>query len=168
MPGVDKTKLEKFRRGEGRFVQIFNIDAKQVASLIVVGHNFFAQGKLQEAKDIFEGLAVLDPNNPYLHSMLGAICQQMQQYDVAILRYSRALELFPQDINALTNRGEIYLNLGKFQDAAKDLKTAIDLDPRKKHPSANRARLLAAMATESLKVAKEKGADAVQRLQKTK
>ena len=48
--------------------------------------------------------------------------------------------------------------------------TAIELDPESTDPAANRARLLAAFTLEALKLAEEKGLDAVrdaeQRLQK--
>ncbi len=156
MPGIDKNKLDKFRRGELKFVQIFNIDAKQMAGLLTVGHNFFSQGRLEEARCIFEGLAILDPKTPYVHSILGVIHQRMQEYDKAILRFNRVLQLFPDDISTLTNRGETCLRLGKLDEGARDLKKAAALDPQKKHPSANRARLLAAMAVDQFKSSKRK------------
>jgi Flp pilus assembly protein TadD len=156
MPGVNKQKLEQFGKGQLRFTQIFNFDAQQIASLLVCGHNFFSQGKLQEAQRIFDGLAILDPNNSYINNILGAIYQRLEQYDAAILRYSRAIELFPQDIVSLTNRAEIYLNQGKFVEASKDLKKVIELDPERKNRSANRARLLVALTTESLEQVKQR------------
>jgi Flp pilus assembly protein TadD len=156
MPGVNKQKLEQFGKGELRFTQIFNFDPDQIASLLICGHNFFSEGRLEEAKRIFEGLAVLDPNNPYINNILGAIYQGLEQYDIAVLRFTRALELFPQDIVSLTNRAEIYLNQGKFLEASEDLRKAIALDPERKNPSANRARLLAALTTESLEEVKQK------------
>lgn len=154
MPGIDKSKLEKFRKGELKFVQIFNIGAKQIASLFFTGYKYFSEGKLEEAKKIYEGLALLDPNNPYIYSLLGAIYQQKQRFDLAVQRYTKALEIFPEDINSLANRGEIYLNLGNFKEAGNDLNQAIKLDPNKTNPSANRARLLLITATEALKRAK--------------
>jgi Flp pilus assembly protein TadD len=156
MPGINKNKLEQFGKGEIRFTQIFNFDAHQIASLLICGHNFFSQGRLEEAKSIFNGLALLDPDNPYVNSILGAIYQGMEQYDVAILRYTRAIEMYPQDVVSLTNRAEIYLNQGKFLEAAQDLKKVIESDPENKTPAANRARLLAALTAESLQQAKEK------------
>ena len=156
MPGVSKSKLEQFGKGEIRFTQIFNFDADQIAALLICGHNFFSQGRLKEAKNIFEGLALLDPDNPYANSILGAIYQSMELYDIAILRYTRAIEIYPQDIVSLTNRAEIYLNQGKFLDAAEDLKKVIEFDPESRNPSANRARLLASLTAESLQQAKEK------------
>lgn len=155
MPGVNKNKLEQFRKGEIRFTQIFNLDGNQIASLLLCGHNFFSQGRLEGAKNIFEGLTLLDPNNPYINCILGAIYQRMEKYDVAILRYTRAIELFPQDLISMTNRAEIYLKQGKFLEAAQDLKKVIQLDPEKKDASANRARLLAAITAESLRQVKQ-------------
>src|SRR5262245_53552386 len=117
MPTVDKDRLQKFRKGELKFSQVFDFDASHIASLLVCGHNFFSQGRMQEARNIFEGLSLIDPNNPYAHSMLGAVYQHLKQYDAAIARYNRALELYPQDLTARTNRAEIYLTLGKFMEA---------------------------------------------------
>lgn len=158
MARIEKDKLEKFKKGEIKFSQLFGLDGNQIASLLLCGHNFFSEGRFKEAKTIYEGMVLLEPNNPYVNTMLGAIYQRMEQYDLAILRYNRAIELFPQDISALTNRGEIHLNLGRFLEAAADLKKVIELDPQKKHPQTSRARLLAAMTAESLRAAKEKTA----------
>jgi tetratricopeptide (TPR) repeat protein len=156
MPSIDKTKLDKFRKGELRFTQIFGLDANHIASLLLCGHNFLMQGRLDDAKKIFEGLTVLDPDDPYLHTALGSIYQQQNNYEVAIQQYSRALQLFPEDISALTNRGEIHLTLGRFEEAAADLKKAIQLDPHRKKSSSNRARFLACITTETLRSTKQK------------
>jgi len=158
---IDKEKIEQFKRGELKLGQVLNIDAKQVAALMMTGHTLYSEGRLDEAQKVFEGLAVLDGRNPYVHGILGAIYQKQEKYDVAIARYTLALSIFPQDINSLTNRGEIYLKLGKFREAAADFKRSIDLDPNKKHPAANRARLLVALTQEALKLAKEQGIGAV-------
>ena len=155
MPGIDKAKLERYRKGELKFMQIFNLNATQMASVMVCAHNFFREGRLEEAKKIFEGLEVMEPNHPYIHTMLGAIFQRMESYDRAITHYNHALKLHPQDIYALTNRAEIHLKLGKFTEAATDLKKAIELDGGKKNSAARRARLLSIIATESLQQIKQ-------------
>ncbi len=155
MPGVDKSKIQRFQKGELKFVQVFNINAAQIASLLACGHNYFSEGKLDEARKIFEGLAVLDPGNPYVQTMLGAIYQHAELFDWAILRYTMALKIFPQDITALTNRAELFLKEGRFLEAASDLRQAIDFDPQKKHPTSQRARLLAIIAAKSLQSARQ-------------
>src|SRR5262249_33399363 len=146
---------------EIKLAQVFDVDARQIAALLMTGHNLYAQGRLDDAQKIFEGLVVLDAKNPYVHGILGSIYQKQEKYEAAVERYSSAVSIFPQDLNSLTNRGEIFLKLGKFQDAATDFKSAIDLDPDKRHPAANRARLLVTLTQEALKLAKEKGVEAV-------
>ena len=142
MAKISKEKVEKFKKGEIKFGQIFDIDAKEVASIMLTGHTLYNEGRLEDAQKVFEGLSVLDGRNPYVHGILGAIYQKQGKNDVAIARYTLALNIYPQDVNSLTNRGEIYLKLGKFKEAAADFKKAIDLDPNRKNPSANRARML--------------------------
>jgi len=158
---VTREKVEKFKKGEIKLAEVFDIDARQVAALLMTGHNLYAQGRMEDAQKIFEGLAVLDSQNPYVHGILGSIYQKQENYDAAVDRYSTAVSIFPQDINSLTNRGEIFLKQGKFQQAAGDFKSAIDLDPEQKHPAANRARLLVTLTQEALKLAKDKGVEAV-------
>ncbi len=152
MPAIEKNKLDQFRKGQIRFTQLFQFHGNQIASLLLCGYNFFNHGRLQEAKSIFEGLSLLDPDIPYVNCMLGAIYQRLGKSDLAILRYNHAITLFPQDVVALTNRAEIYLSQGKFLEAADDLKKVIELDPENKNPSANRARMLAAITSESLQL----------------
>jgi Flp pilus assembly protein TadD len=157
MASIDKVRLERYRKGELRFMQIFGLSATQMAAVLACGHNFFSEGRLEEAKRIFEGLAVIDPKYPYIHTMLGAIHQRMEQYDRAVVRYTLALKLYPNDVHALTNRGELYLMLGRFLEAAADLKKVLALDFQKTNPVANRARLLSVLATEALqKVQRER------------
>src|SRR6185312_1368833 len=109
MPAIEKNKLDQFRKGQIRFTQLFKFHGNQIASLLLCGYNFFNQGRLQEAKNIFEGLSLLDPDIPYVNCVLGAIYQRLEKIDLAILYYNHAITLFPQDTVALTNRAEIYL-----------------------------------------------------------
>jgi Tfp pilus assembly protein PilF len=158
---ITNEDIEKVKKGEMKFSELLNLDSKKIAALLLMGHTYYAQGQLEEAKKVFEGLAVLDGKNAYVHGILGSIYQQEEKFDLAIARYTMALSNFPQDINSLANRGEVFLRLGKFKEAADDLKKAIELDPEKKHPSANRARMLIAITQEALKLVQEKGVQAL-------
>ena len=161
MANASKEKVQNFKKGQLKLAQVFDVDAKQIASILLTGHTLYAQGRLDDAKRVFEGLAVLDGKNPYVQGILGAIYQKQEKYDIAVARYTLALNIFPQDVNSLANRGEIYLKTGNFKEAAADFKKAIELDPARKHPSANRARILVALTQEALKLTKEKGVGAV-------
>src|SRR5262245_15218452 len=131
--------------------------ADQWTSLLVTGYNFFCQGRLEEAASIFEGLVILDSHNPYIQGLLGSIYQKQELYGLARIRYNNALALNPADISALSNRGEILLKQGKFQEAAEDFKRVIQLDPLKENGAANRARLLVSIVRDSISLAQQKG-----------
>lgn len=161
MPKPEKAKLEKFKKGQMKFAELFDFDSKQAAALILTGHQLLNQGRLEDAKRIFEGLAVLDGRNPYIHGILGSIYQKQGNYSIALARYTMALNIFPDDMNSLLNRGEIFLKLGKFSEAAADFKKIIDLDPDQKNPAANRARLLVALTQDALTLTKQQGLKAL-------
>jgi tetratricopeptide (TPR) repeat protein len=160
MATIDSESINKFRRGEFNLAQAFGIDSGQVAALLLTGHTLFEQGRLESAKNIFQGLATLDARNPYVHGILGSICQKQRELPQTIAHYGKALKLYPDDINSLTNRGEVYWELGKFAEAAKDFKKAIELDPKREHPAANRARLLVVLIRDVLDRAAKDGVDA--------
>ena len=147
---ITEVEIKKLRSGEIALAQILGIHAKDVAAILKTGHALFEQNKLEEAKNIFEGMSVLDGANPYIHGILGAIYQKQEKYEIALEHYNATLRVNPNDIHALTNRGEIALKLGRLQEAAADFKAAMDLDSARKHPAANRARLLALLALESI------------------
>ena len=160
MPRLDGNEIQKIARGELKTAQILDVDADQMAAILMVGHVFYDQGKIDEAQKIFEGLLVLDTKNPYIHVILGSIYQKQERFLWAFYHYSRAIQAFPQDVASLTNRGEIHLRFGTFKYAAADFKAAIDLDPEEENPFANRARLLSRLAHQSLELAKDKGLSA--------
>jgi tetratricopeptide (TPR) repeat protein len=137
-----KAKFEDFAKGNITLMETLGVDKPQMTALFQSGFRLFEQGRYKDARRIFQGLAILDGTNPFVYEILGAIFQKEGKPEVAIACYNKAIELFPRNTYCLTNRGEILLRLGLFDDAAQDLKEAIELDPEMKDPAANRARLL--------------------------
>lgn len=111
--------------------------------------------------NIFKGLAFIDPQNPYLRTLLGSVLQQQGREEEAMEQYTEALNLFPEDISALTNRGELYLKAGNVMGAAEDLQHAVQLDLMGKHPAANRARLLLNVMESALELVENEGINAL-------
>ena len=144
-----------------RVLDQLSIHPRQEAALLMCGFSFYQQRRFADAKNIFEGLALLDAKNSYVHGILGSVYQQEGKDQEAILSYSIAIDLFSKDVNSLVNRGELFLKLGKFKEAAQDFATAIRFDPERKSPAANRARLLVVITQHALKVVKQKGIEAV-------
>src|SRR5262245_14783624 len=92
---------------------------------------------LKARTTLAEALQLLDESVPSMHDFLNSIYQMKGNYDEAITKYTTALSLEPDDTYCLAMRGEIFLRMGFFNEAASDLQRAIDSDPLQRHPAAN-------------------------------
>jgi Flp pilus assembly protein TadD len=133
------------------------LDAAQTAALLQAGHTLYAQGRLADARNVFAGLAVLDPGNAYVHGMLGSICQREGNAADAVAHFDRCLELAPDDPQAWVNRGEVLLRAGQLEKAAGDFAEALRRDTSGRNPAANRARVLGLLVRETLQACADKG-----------
>jgi tetratricopeptide (TPR) repeat protein len=150
MMKLNNEKLEKFGNGEITLAEVMNVTPRQKAALLSLAYTFYSNGRLEDAARILEGLTTLDATMSYAFALLGSIYQKKENYDSAIDRYTRTLMLEPDDTYCLANRGEILLRLGKLQEALTDLVKAMETDPNRKHPAANRARLLVSLAQDAV------------------
>lgn len=107
-----------------------------------VGGMFYAQGNVEKARTIFEGLVALDPNSAAAQVSLGALLTKTGENEQALIHLTRAIELDANEIAAYVNRAEVLLRLQRGEDAVADLKVAVALDPEEKSPAANRARAM--------------------------
>ena len=140
----------------GRLKDVFRLSEQDLATLTIVGFELFNQGKYGDARVIFQGLNALGHDDGFVQSALGTIAARDGEFEKAIEYLSRAIEIDPEDVAALTNRAEVYLKMNCFEKAADDLKAAIDLDPDEGSTLSSRARVLAMVTRElmdSLKTA---------------
>jgi tetratricopeptide (TPR) repeat protein len=119
-----------------------DVDKKEIAALFQAGYRAFEQGRYEDATRILTGLVILDRGNPFLYEILGSIYSRAGRLEVGLACFDKAIEIVPGEAFYLVNRAEIQLKLGRFEEAASDLKAAIQLDREMKDPAANRARLL--------------------------
>jgi tetratricopeptide (TPR) repeat protein len=138
-----------------------SVSPDQLAGGLRFAELLLTQGRYKESQMLLQGLALIDPGNPYVHALLGSSLQHQNKIDEALDHYSQAILLFPEDINSYTNRGELYLKSGKLAEAAADLAKAVELDTTGNHPSAMRARLLASMTASAIELVDKKGIEAL-------
>jgi tetratricopeptide (TPR) repeat protein len=144
--------IKRFFKGEMTLAQIMGVTLDEAYALAEYAYTMFEQGRTREARQIVESLVVQNPKDAYLHTLLGAIYWKLDMPEEAVEEYGYAIEMDPNNIPALTNRGEILLQHGEMDTALDDLKAAIELDPAGKHPSAARARALATATVEVMKI----------------
>jgi Flp pilus assembly protein TadD len=128
--------------GKQSIKQAMGFTNEQIYAWAAVGCNLAEQGSLSEAQDLLEGLAVIDPDNAFIHSCLGSFYLRINDHNQAAGELLMAIKLNPQDIAALTNLAEIYFEAADYNSAKPYLTQAIELDPLEKDPFGNRARVL--------------------------
>ena len=148
-----KKEAEKFLTGDMSWADLTQYTPERRAQMAEMGFNQFQMAQYENSEKIFKGLTIIEPDNFYFHQMLGATFQRKEQQAEAILEYSIAADLNPQDMVSITNRGEIYFKLGIFELANADFDKAIALDTKNEDKWANRARML----REQIRLMKQRG-----------
>ncbi|MBI1910188.1 MAG: tetratricopeptide repeat protein [Deltaproteobacteria bacterium] len=137
-----KKQVGPFLTGEMKWVDLFTLPPEKLHEIAEEGYHQFQNARYDKAEIIYKGLAILDPDNYYYHSMLGAIYQRQEKWPEAVLEYSIAVDVKPDDTVSYTNRGEVYFKLGLYDEARIDLKKAAGRDPKQEDAWGNRARML--------------------------
>ncbi len=145
---LTKDELEKVLVNGGRLKDVFKLSDTDLMTLAIVGYELFNQGKFDDARIVFQGLNALGHEDSFVQTALGTLAARDGELDRAIDYFNKALLRDPEDLTALTNRAEVYLKKNCFDQAATDLKMAIDLDPNEESPMSSRARVLAMVTRE--------------------
>ena len=88
---------------------------------------------LQRAEDLALKAISFEKSNASAYSLLGLIYTFGEQYDLAINKLNRAIELNPNDARSLAFRGQVLLWSGKIDAAIQSLETAYRFDPNMLH-----------------------------------
>ena len=76
-----------------------------------------------------EEQAAQNPNDPEPRLKLANYLYDQHQWQRAIEWYQKALELDPKNVNARTDLGTAYFNLGRAQDALREYRKSLEIDP---------------------------------------
>tara|TARA_B100000029_G_scaffold514016_1_gene615339 strand:+ start:1918 stop:2145 length:228 start_codon:yes stop_codon:yes gene_type:complete len=71
-----------------------------VDKLVSSGKKYLEEGKFNAALDCFDQSLLLDPANPNLLNLKGAVLRSLGRYDEALECYNKSLELEPRDKNS--------------------------------------------------------------------
>lgn len=158
---LSQSQLEVFAKSGIPIRELFDLSSEDLAIIGYLGFELYQKGEIDEALLMFQGLDAIGETEAYIHTAIGTILAQKADYEGAIFHLSRAIEKDPLDINALINRGEVYLKLNRFEEAAVDLKRIIEIDPDAKDPIGARARILVLVTHELALALRSPVADAV-------
>jgi len=102
---------------------------QQAMILLEAGYIWLDMGKVDKAKDVFAGAAVLMPKSEVPQLALGALEFAQGRHDKALQAYRAAQRLAPNSSLPRAHAGEALLFMGKVPEATKELKAAMDLEP---------------------------------------
>ncbi|HEX8474452.1 MAG TPA: tetratricopeptide repeat protein [Pyrinomonadaceae bacterium] len=114
-------------RGRASLAAVGGWTAEELRLVADLGFALAEQGRHQEAITVFEGLAALAPATGYFQSALGALWLRMNEPRRALEYLEAALKADAQDLAALINCGEAYLQLGEREAATRALEAGINL-----------------------------------------
>ena len=146
LPPGDKKKniqlVHKFIEGEMTWAEVNSVPKRLLKELARIAYYKFQAGDLKKAEILFKGLAIMDHLNWYFRAALGAIYQKQGQFEMAVNEYDMALELKPDDVSCLVNRGQCLLKLKEFDEALIDFNDVLKMQLDEKSPWLKRAKTL--------------------------
>src|SRR5262245_2464880 len=99
--------------------------SQQLQTVIALYH----QRRLREADGAARRIVEADPRNIGAMNVLGAICNDVGRYDLAIQWFQRILAIDDTQAGVLNNLGESYRRLGDSARAVECFQAALGRDP---------------------------------------
>ncbi|MDI6815207.1 MAG: tetratricopeptide repeat protein, partial [Dehalococcoidales bacterium] len=97
--------------------------------LFVLGNAYYHIQKYEDAKNIYDKILKLNPDDLATLNNRGVTYAKLGKYDEALADYNRSLELRPDDPATLYNRGNTYAKLGRYVEALADYNRSLELRP---------------------------------------
>lgn len=130
-----------YAQGKVTWAEANGVTFEEARAIAQIGCDLAAEGRLPEARALFEGLVEMNPRDAGSRAALGTVYQKLGLLDEAVAEYSAAIGLDPAQPVALANRGEIRLQQ-QDQGGLEDLIAAAKADPGGVTTAGRRARAL--------------------------
>ncbi len=122
-------KLGKFEDATNTLTDLSRVSGWSTKAYLALGEVFLAANKLQAAEDnIRRVVEQEDPKSVEGWKLYARVALQKGFYEDAISRVNKAIEMAPQDTEALLIRGDAYMAKKLYPDASKDYIAAQRID----------------------------------------
>jgi Flp pilus assembly protein TadD len=139
--------LPKWASGQITLKELKGYSDDELYAIAHTGYFFLMQGKNNEARTLFEGLVAIDPRNDYYYRALGVIFHKLGDAERALKQFGYAIRVAPRAPAAYVNRAEVYISTSRYQDAAGDLRRALEHMGPRDTALARKARALLGVVT---------------------
>lgn len=133
----------RWARGETTLQDIKGYSEEELHQIAQQGYTLFLNGKIRDARVVFEGLVAIDPRNAYYYRALGVVYHRQGDAERALRQFGHAITVAPDQPEAFVNRAEVHIARRDFFRAGADLDRAIAVG----HPRAPVVRKAHALRT---------------------
>jgi len=123
----DNGMLQKWADGKATLKDVRGYSEDELYAVAKTAYFFYHQGRLKEARTLFQGLYAVDPLNAYFAKALGVVELASGNSQGALSAFDVAIKLDPEDPGGYVGRAEIRISLGQRNQAAEDLRRALQL-----------------------------------------
>lgn len=118
------------------------LNAETIEALIRVAAEHYAEGNLNAARQVLEGVVATKLTDARPYKLLGSVYFLQEQHAQAIAHYQEAHRLDPQDPYILVALAELYLITLQLSACIELLGKLKQVDPSGEHPASGRAKML--------------------------
>jgi type III secretion system low calcium response chaperone LcrH/SycD len=138
--------LQRWADGKATLREVRGYTDDELYSIARTAYLFFYQGRINEARTLFQGLYAVSPTDSYFAKALGVVELAAGNAQGALAAYDVALKLSPNDAQAFVGRAEVKLSMGQKTQALEDLRRAATLAPAE-DPVARKANAMVSALT---------------------
>src|SRR6476469_4375454 len=119
--------LQRWADGKATLKDVRGYSDEELYAIARTAYFFYYQGRINEARTLFQGLYAVNPLDPYFAKALGVVELAAGNGQGALAAYDVAIKLSPADMAAYVGRAEVRLALGQKSNALDDLRKALSL-----------------------------------------
>src|SRR6185295_932636 len=119
--------LQRWADGKATLKDVRGYTDEELYAVAKTAYFFYYQGRLQEARTMFQGLYAVNPLEPYFAMALGVVELAAGNAQGAMTAYDVAIKLDPADPAPYVGRAEVKISLGQRAPAIEDLRRAIKI-----------------------------------------
>ncbi len=128
-PPVEPTQavLQRWADGKATLQEVRGYSDEELYSIARTAYFFYYQGRISEARTLFQGLYAVNPLDSYFAKALGVVEMAAGNGPGALAAYDTAIKLAGDDASAYLGRAEVRNALGQRAPALEDLRRAAQL-----------------------------------------
>lgn len=132
-PQQDEARLtammQRWADGKATLRDVRGYSDEELYAIAKTAYYFYYQGRVAEARTLFQGLYAINPADAYFAKALGVVEMASGNAQGALAAYDVALKLDGRDAQAYVGRAEVRLAMGQKAQAVEDLRRAVSLAP---------------------------------------